>query len=251
MCPNGLGGFCCEVGHLHRVLERSRCLLGKRVEEFRVYVGQFDQRNGRDEPEGFLEEINQSVATDSQKRADGKPEVHPKVDGRPDSGLGEGNGRIGDHLCQKNPSGRLHELCAARHIRERGDCHHSHHNLYEEELNRCRHDDGRDENGREMQEEGCTRIEEDAREDGHPRKGDEIDREVETQGETGKCDDNEHLQAEEKNRGCGAQILDTEDIEITDKEAKEQRDQYGLAQYGKRALPVAERFIVVSAPQGL
>ena len=49
-----------------------------------------------------------------------------------------------------------------------------------------------------MQEEGGTRIEEDARHDRYPGEGDEIDRESEPQSETRQGDDDEHDQAEEE-----------------------------------------------------
>ena len=49
-----------------------------------------------------------------------------------------------------------------------------------------------------MQEEGRARIEEDARQDGYPREGDEIDGEVKPQGKAREGDDDEDLERKEK-----------------------------------------------------
>ena len=142
-------------------------------------------------------------------------------------------------------------MCTACHIRKGGDSDHTHDDLYEEELDGCRYDDGGDEDGGEMKEKSRARIKEYACEDRCPRKGDEIDGEVETQGETSEGNDDEHLQAEEQNRRCRLNILDTEDVEIDDQETKKEGDEDGFAENRKRTLTSTERFVFTSPSKGL
>ena len=96
-----------------------------------------------------------------------------------------------------------------------------------------------------MQEEGGTRVEEHARQYRYPRKGDEIDREVEPQRQTRQGYDDEDLEAIEENRGCRLEIIEAEDIEINDQQAEEKDYQHCLSEDRKRALFMSNRFIFV------
>ena len=248
---DGLGSFGREVRHLHRVLEGTRGTFGERVKQFGVDIRQFDEGDGRDKTEQLLEAVYQTVATDGQQAADREMEVHPRVDGRPCTGLGEGDSGVSDRLGKENPRSCLDELCAACHVSERGDSYHADDDLDEEELNRRRHHDGRDEDGGEMQEESRSGVKEDTRQDGYPCEGDEIDGQAESECETCECNDDEHLQRKEKHRGGGMEIRTPEDVKVHHKETEEERDQHRLAEDGEGALFVAERLIVVRAAEGV
>ena len=102
-----------------------------------------------------------------------------------------------------------------------------------------------------MQEEGSAGVEEDARQDRYPGKGDEVDGQSEPQGETGEGDDDKHLQGKEQDGRCGAQVGAAEDVEVDHEEAEEKEDEQGLTEDGEGALFVAERLIVVGSTEGL
>ena len=102
-----------------------------------------------------------------------------------------------------------------------------------------------------MQEKGCPRIKEDTRQYRYPSKRNEIDREIEPQGETSQGNDDKHLQAEERDRSDASQIRDAEHIQINHKEAKEKSNQHCLSEDRERALAMPERFIFVCPAQGL
>ena len=102
-----------------------------------------------------------------------------------------------------------------------------------------------------MQEESSAGVEEDTRQDGHPRKRDEIHCEVKPQSEAGQANDDKHLQTEEEYRRYRTQIGDAEDIEIDDKQQQEQAHQHRLTEDRERTLFVSQRFIVVGTAQRL
>ena len=89
-------GLRSQVGYLHRMLERSRCFLGQEMEQVRIDIRQLDQRDGRDEMEDFLKQIDQTVTTDDEQSADEEIEVVPCHDSCEDAGLGKRDGRISD-----------------------------------------------------------------------------------------------------------------------------------------------------------
>ena len=180
------------------MLESAGGTFCERVEQFGVDVGEFDKGDGRDETEEFLETVYQTVTADGEQAADEEIEVHPRIDGREDACLREGEGGVGKGLGEEDPCGCLNELGAACHVREGRDGYHADYYLDEEELHRRGYYDGSDEDGGKMQEEGRARIEEDARQDGYPREGDEIDGEVKPQGKAREGDDDEDLKRKEK-----------------------------------------------------
>ena len=82
------------------MLERTRRFLGQEMEQVRIDIRQLDQRDGRDEMEDFLKQIDQTVTTDDEQRADEEIEVVPCHDGGEDTGLGKRDGRISNRLRQ-------------------------------------------------------------------------------------------------------------------------------------------------------
>ena len=153
---DGFGGFGCEVRDLHGMLEGTRSTFSQRVQQLRVDIRQFDQRDRRDETEELLEAVDQAVTTDREQAADEEIEVHPRIDGREDACLRKGEGRVGNALREVDPCGCLHQLGAARHVREGRYRNHADYDLNEEELHRRRHDDRCDEDGRKMQKQRCA-----------------------------------------------------------------------------------------------
>ena len=248
---DSLGCFRRKVRHLHRMLEGAGSTLCKHVKQFGVDVRQFDKRDGRDETEQFLKHINQTVASYREQAADEEIEIHPQIDRRPYARLRESECGISHTLREEYPCRRLYELCAAGHVRQRRHRHHAYHDLDKEELYGRRHYDRRNEYRCEMQEKGCSRIKEDTGQDGHPRKGNQINRQIEPQSEASQRDNNKHLQAEEQNRRGAAQISGTEDIEIDDKQTQEQHHQHRFPEDRECALAVTERLILIGAPQRL
>ena len=113
---DGLRRLGSEVRDLHGVLESAGGFLCESVQEVGVDIRQLDQSDRGDETEEFLEGVNQSVTTDSEKAADSEIEVHPEVDRRPGACLRKSDGGICDHLREKDPRGGLGELRTARHV---------------------------------------------------------------------------------------------------------------------------------------
>ena len=226
---DGLRSLRSQVGHLHRMLESAGRFLGERMKQFRVDIRQFHQGDGRYETEDFLKQIYQSVTTDCEKCADGEIKIHLPINRCPFSSLGKRDCGIRNDLRQEYPPGSLEELCAACHVRQRGDSRHTHRYLDEEELHRGRYYDRDDEDGREMEEKSSPRVKEDTRQDRYLGEWNDKDRQIEAQGETSEGNDDKHLQTEEQDGGCRAEELGSEDIEIDDEKREEKEDENRLS----------------------
>ena len=113
--------------------------------------------------EHFLKRVDQAVTTDGEYCGYCKIDIGHRDDRIERTGLCKGDGRVRNDLDEKHPTGSLYELCTACHIREGRDSHHAGSDLDKEEDLGCRYKDRGDEDRSEMQEEGGSRIQEDAR----------------------------------------------------------------------------------------
>ena len=102
-----------------------------------------------------------------------------------------------------------------------------------------------------MQIEGRAGIQEHTRQDSHPGKGHQIDRQAKPQRQTGQGNDDKDLQAEEEHHGRLAGIVRTEDRQINHKQTQEQYHQNRLAQEREFLLLIACILIFVCTIEGL
>ena len=102
-----------------------------------------------------------------------------------------------------------------------------------------------------MQRESRAGIQEHTRQDSHPGKGHQIDRQAKPKRQTSQGDDDKDLQAEEKHHRSPAGIVRTEDSQINHKQTQEQYHENRLTQKREFLLLIACILIFVCTLEGL
>ena len=172
--PDFVGRFGCQVRNLQRVLEGAGALFGELAQYGVVHVGELDQRNGRDESEGLLEDVDEQVGEEQEHAVDAEVDEHVVADLR-QVALGEERvAYVGKAVGQEDEHGAAHELRPSRQIAEAVDGGHAHDELQEDELERKGGGEGTDEYGDEVYVEGRAGVEEGDDNDGYDGKGHEV-----------------------------------------------------------------------------
>ena len=125
-------------------------------------------------------------------------------------------------------------LTPSRQFAERVDCHEARHQLYGDKLILVFHGHGTDEDGRDVLDEGRSRVHEDAPEDGRDGKRDDIDAEKRVLHHKGRQEREEDEQGVEHGYGSRLrEVVLAEERQVEGEERDEQQDVDSLSRYGR------------------
>ena len=175
--PNLVGYLRSQVAHGDGVLECARRLLAQFAKQRVVCIGKLEERHRRGESEGLLDHQHQGIGEEEEETIDREVVVDGAVELRDIIRLDELEREIDQSRGSRDENRREEYLTPSRQFAERVDCHEARHQLYGDKLILVFHGHSTDEDGRDMLDEGRSRVHEDAPEDGRDGKRNDIDAE--------------------------------------------------------------------------
>jgi len=232
--PNLVGYLRSQVAHGDGVLERARRLLAQFAKQRVVCIGKLEERHRRGESEGLLDHQHQGIGEEKEETIDREVVVDGAVELRDIIRLDELEREIDQRRGSRDEDRREEYLTPSRQFAERVDCHEARHQLYGDKLILVFHGHGTDEDGRDVLDEGRSRVHEDAPEDGRDGKRDDIDAEKRVLHHEGRQEREEDEQGVEHGYGSRfREVVLAEECQIEGEERDEQQDVDGLSRYGR------------------
>ena len=235
--PNLVGYLRSQVAHGDGVLECARRLLAQFAKQRVVCIGKLEERHRRGESEGLLDHQHQGIGEEEEETIDREVVVDGAVELRDIIRLDELEREIDQRRGSRDEERREEYLTPSRQFAERVDCHEARHQLYGDKLILVFHGHSTNEDGRDVLDEGRSRVHEDAPEDGRDGKRDDIDAEERVLHHEGRQEREEDDQGVEHGYGSRLrEVVLAEERQIEGEERDEQQDVDSLSRYGRSQL---------------